>query len=234
MKQLFGQSSKSTEDDWISISDLMAGLMVIFLFIAITYIRPIVQTQSKIKEIVVAWNNSEIDIYEALRDEFKDDLARWNAELDRETLTIRFKAPDILFDQAQAALKPGFEAILADFFPRYVDVLFRFESSIDEVRIEGHTSSEWSENATTDEAYLKNMELSQARTRTVLGYVLQLPAVRVRKDWVVSHVTANGLSSSRLIQASDGKEDGIRSRRVEFRIRTDAKEQIVRVLETVQ
>jgi outer membrane protein OmpA-like peptidoglycan-associated protein len=78
------------------------------------------------------------------------------------------------------------------------------------------------------------MELSQARTRTVLGHVLQLPAVRGRKDWVVNHVTANGLSSSRLIQASDGEEDGIRSRRVEFRIRTDAKEQIVRVLETVQ
>ena len=126
MKALFGNSSQNNEEDWISISDLMAGLMVIFLFIAITYIRPVLQSQEKIKDIVVAWNNSEIEIYRALEKEFKHDLARWNAELDRETLTIRFQAPDILFDQAQTALKPGFEAIIADFFPRYIDVLFKF------------------------------------------------------------------------------------------------------------
>jgi len=212
----------------------MAGLMVIFLFIAITYIRPIVEIQSKIKEIVVAWNNSEIEIYGKLRKEFKGDLQRWNAELDKETLAVRFKSPDILFDQAEDSLKPRFENILNDFFPRYIDVLYQFKDSIEEVRIEGHTSSEWAKWSTQRQAYLKNMELSQARTRSVLGYVLDLPKIQSRRDWVVRHVTANGLSSSRLIYDERGREDKVRSRRVEFRIRTNAKQQIVRVLETVQ
>lgn len=234
MKALFGNKSQNSEEDWLSISDLMAGLMVIFLFIAITYIRPVLQSQDKIKDIVVAWNNSEIEIYRALEKEFKHDLAKWNAELDRETLTIRFKAPDILFDQAQTALKPAFEAILADFFPRYIDVLSKFNDFIEEVRIEGHTSSEWSADSVAQEAYLKNMELSQARTRAVLGYVLQLAEIEARKSWVISNVTANGLSSSRLIYADDGMEDGVRSRRVEFRVRTNSKDQIVRVLDTIQ
>jgi outer membrane protein OmpA-like peptidoglycan-associated protein len=234
MRHIFGDTRREEDGHWISISDLMAGLMVIFLFIAITYIRPIVETQSKIKDIVVAWNNSEIEIYEALWREFKDDLKRWNADLDKETLTVRFKSPDILFDQAEDSLKPRFENILNDFFPRYINVLYQFKDSIEEVRIEGHTSSEWADSSTQRQAYLKNMELSQARTRSVLGYVLDLPKIQSRRDWVVRHVTANGLSSSRLIRDERGREDKVRSRRVEFRVRTDAKQQIVRVLETVQ
>ncbi len=46
-------------------------------------------------------------------------------------------------------------------------------------------------------------------------------------------MTANGLSSSHLILDANGAEDPVRSRRVEFSIRTDAKEQMVRVIETI-
>lgn len=56
-------------------------------------------------------------------------------------------------------------------FPRYLDVLLQFRDSIDEVRIEGHTNSAWNERSTSDEAYFKNMKLSQGRTRSVLEYV---------------------------------------------------------------
>jgi len=58
-------------DSWISISDMMAGLMVIFLFIAITYIRPVQEQQSKIREIAVAFNESELSILNDLRSEFE-------------------------------------------------------------------------------------------------------------------------------------------------------------------
>ena len=37
MQQIFGNSSQSQENEWISFSDLMAVLMVMFLFIAIIY-----------------------------------------------------------------------------------------------------------------------------------------------------------------------------------------------------
>ncbi len=206
--------------------------MVIFLFIAITYIRPILNTQSAIRQIVVTWQQSEVEIYIALRTEFEEDLPRWGAELDRETLSIRFKAPEILFDTAKSSLKPEFKLILSDFFPRYLRVLHGFQEAIDEIRIEGHTSSIWEGAATPNEAYFNNMGLSQARTRSVLEYGLQLPDVLPLKDWAREHLTANGLSSSRPILVGE-VEDAGRSRRVEFRVRTNAKEQIVRVLETL-
>ena len=79
VEKLFGRSALSEDEHWLSVSDLMAGLMVIFLFIAITYIRPIAEIQS-IRNIVVAWKDSEVEIYKALEKEFKDDLPRWRAD----------------------------------------------------------------------------------------------------------------------------------------------------------
>ena len=36
---ILATKQQDTEEHWISISDMMAGLMVIFLFIAISYIQ---------------------------------------------------------------------------------------------------------------------------------------------------------------------------------------------------
>ena len=41
-------TQKSEEESWMSISDLMAGLMIVFLFIAIAYIKGIGQEQSNL------------------------------------------------------------------------------------------------------------------------------------------------------------------------------------------
>ncbi|MCE6074150.1 OmpA family protein [Agrobacterium vitis] len=248
MKDIFGQGRQEQESEWISISDLMSGLMLIFLFIAVVYLKPLVQEknqaiedkakiseiQQSIRKIAVTWSESENEIYNALNSEFKDDLPRWNAELDKSSLTIRFKAPEVLFGTNSSVLKPGFKSILENFFPRYLLILDRYKESIDEVRIEGHTSSEWSTNNTPLEAYFKNMDLSQQRTRSVLEYALQLPTVTAFQAWAIRHVTANGLSSSRVIIAANGREDFDASRRVEFRVRTNAKEQIAKVVEELQ
>ncbi|MCX4136777.1 OmpA family protein [Paraburkholderia sp. SEWSISQ10-3 4] len=96
-----------------------------------------------------------------------------------------------------------------------------------EIRIEGHTSAAWT--GTTDEktAYFKNMELSQARTRSALEYLLSLPAVRGDERWLVQHVTANGLSSSRpLAPDSQSAASQAANQRVEFRIVTNASEKM--------
>lgn len=248
MNELFGQAPQEQDSEWISISDLMSGLMLIFLFIAIIYMQPLVEqknkaiedkakleaVQSSIRQIAVAWTESEADIYNALHDEFKEDLARWNAELDKNSLIIRFKSPEVLFDTNSASLKPEFKAIIDDYFPRYLQVLDKYKIAIDEVRIEGHTSSEWAPDTPRLEAYFKNMDLSQQRTRSVLEYALKLPKVQPYQDWAIKHVTANGLSSSRTLTNSAGNEDFDASRRVEFRIRTNAKEQIVKVVEELR
>jgi outer membrane protein OmpA-like peptidoglycan-associated protein len=228
------RAAPESEEHWISVSDLMSGLMVIFLFIAVSYLRPVIEQREKIREIVVTYQATEAALIERLNAEFAADLTRWQAELDRRNLAVRFNAPEVLFRQGSADLQPRFQQILAEFVPRYLRVLSEFRDGIEEIRIEGHTSSDWAGALSVDDAYFRNMELSQARTRQVLRFAMALPDAREYRQWALQHVTANGLSSSQRVLLADGREDADRSRRVESRVRTKAKDQIVRILETVQ
>jgi outer membrane protein OmpA-like peptidoglycan-associated protein len=96
-------------------------------------------------------------------------------------------------------------------------VLNKFANSIEAISIEGYTSSEWTNSDSIDGAYLNNMALSHERTRAVLEYCLQLSTIAPYKDWLRKILTANGLSSSRVI-IENGTEIHESSRRVEFRI----------------
>jgi outer membrane protein OmpA-like peptidoglycan-associated protein len=199
----------------------------------VTYIRPVQTERDEVRDIAVTFQEEEEALFEALWTEFKSDLPKWGAELDRETLSIRFTAPEVLFDTAQVTIKDRFKVILENFFPRYVSVLWKFRKSISEVRIEGHTSSEWGGAKGLEEAYFHNMRLSQGRTRRVLAFGLSLSGASEYKKWLIRKVTANGLSSSQVVVV-DGRENKELSRRVEFRVRTNAKQQIFRILEAAK
>jgi outer membrane protein OmpA-like peptidoglycan-associated protein len=218
-------------EHWLSISDMMSGLMVIFLFIAITYMMQVSEDRNQLVEIAVTYEKTKIAIYNELQIEFRDDLKKWNAEIDKDSLAIRFQEPDILFNVGDAVIKTKFKNILDDFFPRYIKTLKKYQNDIEEIRIEGHTSSEWSKNIVSNEkTYFLNMELSQNRTRATLEYCLMLPNIVDDRTWIKKILTANGLSSSKPI-LTNGNEDIIRSRRVEFRIKTNSEHQILRILQ---
>ncbi len=234
---------------WIPLSDLMTGLMMVFLLISMIYMVQVesdsksirefaVRAESdskRIREIAILYEQMKTELYQDLYREFEKDLPRWGAELDRD-MTIRFKEPEVLFATGKDDLKPRFKNILDDFFPRYVRILTsdKYRNVIQEVRIEGHTSSFWEQSASHQEAYFKNMELSQARTRSTLKYVMSLPPVAAELSWLRRYVTANGLSSSRLVLDKDGSENFTRSQRVEFRVRTDSESRIARIIESTQ
>jgi outer membrane protein OmpA-like peptidoglycan-associated protein len=212
-----------TEGDshWLVISDLMASLMMIFLFLALLHMVQLERDHQVQTEVRITAAELREAIYLALEDEFRADLPRWNAELDRPTLTLRFREPEVLFDLNSAHIKPLFEAILSDFLPRYVKQLAPFQEVIREIRIEGHTSSEWNEASSPLEAYFANMDLSQQRTQEVLKFAYGLVSVR-QADWFQQRVAAVGLSSSRPVRNdTTGQEDRAASRRVEFSILTN-------------
>ncbi|MCX7074896.1 MAG: OmpA family protein [Methylococcales bacterium] len=225
---------KHTEEEgehWLSVSDMMSGLMVIFLFIAITYMMQISEDRNQLVEIAVTYEKTKVAIYEQLQVEFKDDLKKWNAEIDKQSLAFRFQEPDVLFSVGEAGIKDKFKVILDDFFPRYIKILKQYQTDIEEIRIEGHTSSEWSKNmAQNEKTYFLNMELSQNRTRATLEYCLMLPNIATERLWIKQILTANGLSSSKPILVN-GVEDSIHSRRVEFRIKTNSENQILKILQ---
>ncbi|MBQ7199412.1 MAG: OmpA family protein, partial [Selenomonadaceae bacterium] len=154
---------------------------------------------------------------------------------EEKTLTFRFKEPDILFSVGSDLLTPKFQEILNDFLPRYIKVISQdeFKNYVEEIRIEGHTDPFWDGAKTRQQEYLNNMALSQSRTRAVLSYAINMPALQNNLEWIIRRITANGLSSSQPI-ISDGQIDAKLSRRVDFRIRTKADEKMNQLAEGIE
>lgn len=203
----------------LSTGDLMSSLLLVFVLLLLATMLQVQKKSDSDEEITKRYNKVKTQLYIDLKEEFKDNLKVWNAEIDSVDLSVRFQEPSTLFDYNKAELKPMFITILNDFFPRYIRVITRaeYKENIEEIRIEGHTDS--------DGGYISNMELSQDRTRSVLGYCLSI-LNREDQEWAQFRITANGLSFSRPILDSNNKENRELSRRVEFKIRTNAEKQL--------
>ncbi len=202
----------------LSTGDLMAGLLFIFILLLMGALLQVQEKAEQDEEIVRRYDQVKTQLYIDLEEEFKDDLKVWRVEIDSTTLCVRFQEPSMLFDNNMSTLKDNFKDILKDFFPRYIDVLTKpeYRDNIEEIRIEGHTDS--------NGEYFHNMQLSQDRTRAVLQYCMGL-LDSSNIEWSRTLITANGLSSSHPI-LRNGIEDKSLSRRVEFRVRTNAEKQL--------
>ncbi|MGK0405981.1 MAG: outer membrane protein OmpA-like peptidoglycan-associated protein [Oleispira sp.] len=225
---------KEQEGHWVAVSDLMAGLMMIFMLISVVFMVDVETERNRIQDVAILYDHLRQELYKDLQEEFAEDLPTWGAEIDKD-LSFRFNNSEILFDNGKSELKQQFKTILADFFPRYIRIITQdaYHDDILEIRIEGHTSSGWLGAYDDDDAYIRNMDLSQARTRSTLGFVIGLDEVKDNKDWLKQYLTANGLSSAKVIRNEQGIEEPERSRRVEFKVRTDADSRIATILDQV-
>jgi outer membrane protein OmpA-like peptidoglycan-associated protein len=185
-----------------------------------------------VRETMAVLRDTEQRLGNRLMGAFGGKLPTWKAEFDEKSLTLRFHDPELLFERGSAVLRPGFASILTQLFPEYLRVLYDFRDDIEEVRIEGHTSSEWAKDTNVLDAYFFNMGLSQERTRAVLEYGLtKTGAPSDTLTWAQRMITANGLSSSRLVTGAEGSENAEASRRVEFRVLMRAKERLMQLVE---
>lgn len=218
----------SGQSHWIPLSDLMTGLMMIFMLLTAMYMLRVEQTTTL---IVQEHTKTKAELLRALQETFKNDLKQWDAEFLGD-MTLRFNNPDVIFATGKADLKVEFKNILDGLIPKYIEIITseKFRDTVKEIRIEGHTSPVWV-GVSEEEAYFKNMELSQSRTRATLEYILKMPAVSKDSTWIKEHLTANGLSSSKPIYKNqDTKEiDFLASQRVEFRIVTNAEDSIEKI-----
>jgi outer membrane protein OmpA-like peptidoglycan-associated protein len=223
----------SNQSYWIPMADLMTGLMMVFMLLTAAFMLRVEKTTTL---VVKEYESTKQDMQLALQKEFARDLKQWNAEMLGD-MTIRFNDPTVLFATGSSDLRPRFKEVLRQFFPRYVALLTsgQYQGAVKEIRIEGHTSTAWT--GTTDEktAYFRNMELSQARTRSTLEYLLSLSDVQPHEKWLVQHVTANGLSSSHPLTPGDNSTAAQHAnQRVEFRIVTNASEKMDLIAEKLQ
>ena len=216
----------SAGDFNLSISDMMSALCAIFVLLCIGIIL-------QLKQISEHYVTTKYTLYEDLSKEFSADLKTWNAEIDAENLSIRFKDPDVLFVMNKADLRSSYKHILDDFFPRLLKVVSKYEDLIEEIRIEGHSSEATQRiqrgELTERKDYEEGMELSQSRTRSVLSYCLNDTQYPKESAWIRSKIVAIGYSKSRPVHVH-GKIDWAASSRVEFRIKLNSDSEIQKYL----
>lgn len=213
---------KTDNSHWISIADLMTGLMVMFLFIAINYIVKASQ-----------YKYVQDEIRGDLKQEFKKELKEDELELEPDG-TVRFNTSGerLLFELGEHTLTSDMQGLLSWFVPRYISTITKPENIkyIKEIRIEGHTDTIPPKSG--EDSYQFNLRLSSLRAIEVLKFVKnrksfgKLPDST--KDQLNFLLTATGMSFSKalnsdgeLVQESENKKiDSEISRRVEFRIVT--------------
>lgn len=232
--------SGKKENFWVPLADLMTVLMVIFLFMAISYMIVLKKKQKEKDVMIEDFQKSKVELLTELREQFNEDFkaTKWNAVLDSSNLSIRFVDERILFDYNQSELKDDFKIILSDFLPRYLNIVLKpkYKDKIAEVRIEGHTSAEG--------GYIYNLNLSQDRTRNVMAYLFATPyyfqLTKDSKDRLKYWLTANGLSYGRQLdkfgqETSDSglPADPVKCRRVEFRIVTTSEELVKKAVQNL-
>lgn len=216
---------------WLSVSDLMTGLMVIFLFVAIAYISRVQSNQSVLTDYVETKN----EMHDKLVNEFAGDTLKWKMAIGKD-LTMQFKEPTVLFASGSSELTPRFKQILDEFLPRYFNILLNdsLSNKIKEIRIEGHTD-DVPIPAYDPDPYIANAMLSQQRALSVIRYFRGMPAFEAytpeQQKQIEFWLTANGLSygkavdsNGEYIQKSGRPIDKDLSRRVEFRIVTSGDE----------
>ena len=203
---------RNTNTEWISFSDLIMILLMIFILLLNFYHNDKIKTAEEVAHI-------KSEIYKALMREFRHDLDRWSAEIDPEDITISFTGYNLVqFEQGRDVIQPKFKEIIHEFFPRYTKLLQKYNNDIKRLRIEGHTSSEWSMYDSEHEKYLKNLDLSQRRAFNVLKYSLETLSSQQELSWVKTKIGSEGLSSSKYLINSYGLEDKNRSRRTVFKV----------------
>jgi flagellar motor protein MotB len=118
------KKTNSEEGNWISFSDIMTGLMVIFMFIAVSYMLEVQKKQKQRDDLFEEFQATKESIYLSLDSAFREDFLRWKVELDKD-LSIKFTNPEVLFESGQTNIRPEFQEILNNFLPRYFEIILQ-------------------------------------------------------------------------------------------------------------
>lgn len=196
---------------WMSYSDLMSALLLIFALLLMLNIfgnETEMEAKDQMIEDVIGIKSRLID---ELKEAFSDsDL---EMEIDPETGAILFSS-GVFFKYDSAKVSKEGKENLKSFVPQYIEVLLsdEFKDEIAEIIIEGHTDEEGS--------YLYNLELSQDRAFSVTEEIFSKKFPDFEEKEELRHlITSNGRSFMVPLEGKDGEIDDEKSRRVEFKFR---------------
>lgn len=205
---------------WITMSDLLLGLMIIFL---ILFIMSMVGfSQAKVAE-----QSAQTEMAENLAKK----LVNNKIDVNIDKMSGQVEISDLeLFDIGSAKLSAKGKAYLDKFFPIYIDTIFsnpELSDKVENLIIEGHTDSQMFKGLNSaDEQYTKNLELSSMRATEVANYVFKTNYNKKYSKKLHKVLIVEGKSNTEPI-LTNGKEDFNKSRRVELEIRMKAGENVI-------
>lgn len=225
---LLMEKEEEVPEYWRSFSDMMAGLLMIFiLFLTIAMLQLNIQEdllQDKEEEV-----NRIIGVRQKIVEELKREFENSDLQLniDPESGAISF-SEGVFFDYDKYEIKDTGRDYLKSFIPKYIKVLLSDKNRdyISEIIIEGHTD--------TQGFYMYNLELSQKRAFEVAKFILSEDFEELSQEEnkrLKSILTANGRSFSNPILDENGVIDAEKSRRVEFKFRLKDEEMIYQMQE---
>ena len=211
-KRREAEEDKAT-DFWMSYSDLMAGMLLIFVLLLIVAMSHYAEFNRR-KQLILEAQETKLVSFRALQKKLIENLEqafeRESVRIDPATGILQIES-GILFGEGEAALRAEGRERLGRIFDAYIRVILDddFRDAVKQIEIEGHTNS----NGT----YLFNLELSQQRALTVMKELLARAGKD--RDKLEQMVVAGGRSFSHLIYDERGREDMVRSRRIEIKFR---------------
>jgi outer membrane protein OmpA-like peptidoglycan-associated protein len=213
------------ESIWVSYTDLMSGLVIIFalvLMIAIFNMHNAyeeAQLAVEEKEAAIEEQRKMIEEVVGVKSEIIAELVKafqdsnLNLDVDPQTGAIRFSG-GVLYATNSTEITSNGRKYLEEFVPQYVGILLsdQFKDQVSQIIVEGHTD--------TKGGYLFNLNLSQGRALSVVQEIYSpgFPKFENQED-LSKIITANGRSYSIPIYNSKGEIDADKSRRVEFTFR---------------
>ena len=196
---------------WITMTDLMTGLVLVFV---VMFFYSYISNHIEQMEENLVKENANKALQETLNEQ------NINATVDPVSGVVKISDLE-LFELSSNSLSDKGKSYLDKFAPTYFDSIFSNEylnNKIDKIIIQGHTDSQtFAGEYTEDEQYMKNMELSLDRAYNVANYMTNTSYNKKNGDRLRKMIIVEGASFSDPILVN-GKEDFAKSRRVELKI----------------
>lgn len=196
---------------WITMTDLLLGLAIIFMILFVLVITGF--TQSKLNQ-----QAAQSDMAKELISKMKSENI--NVQIDKVTGEVKISDLE-LFDLNSYTLSEKGKNYLNKFIPVYINTVFsnpKLSNKIANVVIQGHTDSQtYAGISSKEEQFSKNMDLSLKRANAVAEYIFKTGYNKKYSDKLTKILTVEGKSFTEPIIVN-GKEDYNKSRRVELKL----------------
>jgi outer membrane protein OmpA-like peptidoglycan-associated protein len=113
INRILARRQNDADDHWISLSDIMTSLMMLFLLISVIYM---LQVQESV-DLPKIFKEDQTALHGQMQRTFDGKMTQWGAVLSPD-LTVRFNNADIQFAVGSSELRPQFQQALNDFFPQ--------------------------------------------------------------------------------------------------------------------